>query len=237
MKITRFLIVTVFMILCFAGKSFALGNATAYWVTVKSIQLKNDAGQWVTIATPNQDLDIAGVSPGAVVHSFMNDAVIPPGNYVNFKVVLSETVRFAGTDGATNITGGGGSITISGTAASAASTATWPAFPPTAVCSLTENGETWKNSGSPELVTAYLDLANDGNDYMEVLAMSDLTTPVAIKSDSTISMYFDFDTQNTILLGGVQVMTFLPPQQGTQFGITVDGRSITVSAANMKIDF
>ncbi len=238
MKTIKCLLIVVFILMLFTTKSFATGNASTYKVTVQNIQLKNDAGSWVTIATPNQVIDIAAVAAGAVAGSFMNDASIPVGNYVNFKVVLSETMVFSGSDGATNITRSGGDVTVTGADAAAASTATWASFPPNAT--LTENVESHKSSGTPGEVTAHLDLAGDTDGYIEVYAKSDLGDPVSINMNSVVSMYFDFDTQGTVIwtnAGDGNIMFFTPPQEGTQFGITVDGSSITVTADSMRIDF
>ena len=76
---------------------------------------------------------------------------------------------------------------------------------------------------------------------MEIYASANLGTPMTVTSDSSVSMFFDFDTQGTVIyndMGGLNnVMYFTPPQAGTQFGITVDGVTTTVTEANMRIDF
>lgn len=225
----------------FVSDSFAAGNPDTYKVTVQSVQLKNDAGNWVTIATPNQEIDIADAGVGAVAGSFMNDAVIPPGNYVNFKIVLSETVKFSGSDGATNFTRSGGSITLTGGDANAASTATW--VDPLPVTTQTEAVESHHIGGPAGEVTVHLNLdAGDADDYMEVLGKADLTNPVVVTANSAVSMYFDFDTQGTVLHQAVgppvdEIMIFTPPKEGTRFGITVDGTSLIITEADMRIDF
>lgn len=232
-------ITIVFILLYFTIESFAVGDAATYKVTVQSVQLKNDAGTWITIATPNQEIDIASAAAGAVAGSFMNDATVPPGNYVNFKIVLSETMTFSGSDGA-NFTRSGGDVTITGNDAAAASTATWSGFPPNATPA--ESVESHQLAGPAGEVTVHLNLAGDTDNYIEVYGRSDLTSPVSVTVSSAVSMYFDFDTQNTVIhqlmgLPALNVMFFTPPQAGTQFGITVDGTSITITEAGMRIDF
>jgi hypothetical protein len=231
-------ITIVFILLCFTIESFAQGDASTYKVTVQSIQLKTVAGTWVTIASPNQVLDIASVSAGATAGSFLNDAVIPVGTYDNFKVVLSETMIFAGNDGA-RYTRAGGNVTVTGADGNAASTATWAGFPPNA--NLTENAESYQATAPGGEVTANLDLdTGDADNYIEVYGRNDLTNPVTVTENSTISMSFDFDTQGTVIwtnAGDGNIMFFTPPQSGTRFEMTVDGRSITITEAQMRIDF
>lgn len=91
-------------------------------------------------------------------------------------------------------------------------------------------------------MTQICDLVNggDSNDTMTLYAKTDRTTPIHIKKNSKISMFFDFDTQNTVhhgTIGANDFMYILPPQQGSEFGITVDGETYSISAANMRIDF
>ena len=140
MKTLRYLlvisIISVTLSYLMIDSSYA-GNADTYKITVQKIQLKNSSGEWITIATPNQEIDIASVNAGSTVASFFNDASIPVGSYKNFKIVNSETIKVSGADG-THYTKSGGAVTISGTAASAASTETWPSDPPTTVTTLTE---------------------------------------------------------------------------------------------------
>ena len=207
---------------------------------MQNVQIRQTDGTWVTVAQPNQEIDLASVAAGATAASLAAGVSVPPGQYDNFKIVVSETVKFSGSDGA-NYSNSGGAITIAGADAAAASTATWAGFPPNA--NLTETTESYTaNLGSKGEVTATLDLdAGDADNYMEIYASANLGTPMTVTSDSSVSMFFDFDTQGTVIyndMGGFNnVMYFTPPQAGTQFGITVDGVTTTVTEANMRIDF
>ncbi|MDP1854177.1 MAG: DUF4382 domain-containing protein [Candidatus Omnitrophota bacterium] len=227
--------------LVFAAYSYA-GNADTYKITVQSIQLKSSAGNWVTIASPNREIDIASVNSGAIAASLASDVSVPVGTYVNFKIVVSEIIKFSGSDGV-NYTKAGGAVTVTGTAASAASTATWPTAPPTTVVTMTENTESHTAVLAQKgEITATMDMdAGDADNYMEIYRSNDLTTPITVNAGSTVSMFFDFDTQGTINyinLGGLnEIMFFTPPQSGTQFGITVDSVTTTINASDMRNDF
>lgn len=224
----------LFIALFFLCCSYA-GDATTYKITVQEVKLlKSDGVTWVTIASPNQEIDIASASAGATAGSFFSD--IPAGDYINFELVVSETMKFSGTDGGHN-TRQGGTITITGNDASDASTATWAADPPNAT--LTEGNETCDGTAGEVTVTLDLD-AGDADSYIEVRRGTNLTTPISVKSDSEISMYFDFDTQNTVhfeAAGGANIMYYTPPGAGTKFEITVDGVTTTITEADMEIYF
>lgn len=230
------LVLNVVCISLFCFSSSYAGDATTYKMTVQTVQLKTSAGNWVTIASPNQEIDIASVSGGAAAGSFFNDAAIPVGSYVNFKLILSETMKFSGSDQGHNTTAGG-TITLTGTDANAASTATWQGVLPNA--NLVEGNETCDGTAGETTVTLNLD-AGDADNYIEVSAGTDSATPITVAQSSEISMFFDFDTQDTIHYqnaGGNDIMFYTPPGAGTQFGITVDGTTLTITEADMEIYF
>ncbi len=178
-----------------------------------------------------------------VSDSFAGNASVPVGSYKNFKLVLSETMKVSGSDAGAHYTTSTGTLTIVGTDGTAASTATWPAAPPISVASLTENTETHTATASQQGESTFtLDLnANDGNNYIEIYCSTGIPAdPIVVKADSTMSMWFDFDTQGTVHYvndGGNDKMYYTPPGSGTAFYITVDGRTHTITEANMRIDF
>ncbi len=246
MKRIRFLKIAVFVVVAlilFSSSISYAGNASTYKMTVQKIQLKDSNGNWVTISQPNREIDIASVDPAATAASLLSDISIPAGDYVNFKLTISETMKFSGSDG-THYTVAGSTVTVNGDDAGlSASTFTWTAFPP-ANTTLTEVGESHSATepvGGAGEVTAVLNLdKDDSDDYIEVQGKSDLGTAISIGADSQVSMIFDFDTQDTVNYidnGGDDVMFFTPPQEGTQFQITVDGTTTTITENQMQIDF
>lgn len=238
MKKITFLAVAIILSMFHISNCYARGNAETYIVRVLRVEIRKTDGTWITIATPNQEIDIASANAGATAGSLSGS--VPPGSYDNFRLRLSETMRFSGSDTA-QYTRAGGNVTVTGNDSNDASTATWATYPPDTE-ELVENAESHSSAGPAGEVTAQLDLdANDGDNYIEVYATNNSSTPVTVNADSAISMYFDFDTQGTIIYdstsGDGNIMFFLPPQTGTRFGITVDGTSLTITEADMRIDF
>lgn len=244
MKSTIFLKSTIIILLgiFFSSISYAIGNASTYKMTVQSIQLKRDSDDtWVTISSPNQEIDIASVTAGATAASLVSGSNIPAADYDNFKLVISETFSVSGSDG-TNYTKSGGAVTVTGDDSSDASTATWDTTPPSG-CTLAETTESHTTTVSEQgEMTCSLNLdASDSDNYIEVYLQNDLSTPISVTGNSVVTMTFDFDTQGTINYidyGGTNdMMFFTPPGEGTEFTITVDGTTTTISESQMKVDF
>jgi hypothetical protein len=226
------------------SNAYALGNATHYFVTVQEVLLQKVGGGWVTIATPNQAVDICNVSAGQAAATIGASIKIPAGEYNNFKLKLSSTMQFEGSDGV-RYTKENGTITLTGGQddGRAASTVNWGAVTPGNDVAATSNIGSYTASASENgLVTITLNLHNgDVDGYMEVYGAVNLATPISVKEDSAISMWFDFDTQSTVGYTnawlGSDIMYLLPPRYGTQYSITVDGVTTAVSANDMRIDF
>ncbi len=216
---------------------YAVGDADTYKITVKTIRLRDSSsGSWVIIASPNQEVDIASVSAGAVAGSMASSAKVPVGSYDNFLLEVSEVIKFSGTDGTTH-TKSGGSVTLTGNDADDDSTATWDSFPPDVETSETVATDTTTLSEKGE-ITATLDLENGGggDTSLYLYGSSNLSTPITVNADSVISMSFDFDTQNTATLSG-DIMIFAPPQDGSAFSITVDEVTTTITESEMQMDW
>ena len=250
MRRLSFLAVFVILTLVFVPECFAQGDATTYKMTIQSVQLKSSTDNtWVTIATPNEEVDIVNDASGqnTVAATISSGIAIPTGSYDNFKLVISETMTVAGSQGA-NFTAAGGAVTIGG-GVNSETTVNWGGFPPPNT-TLTETVNSYSAAAAGE-VTFTLDLdAGDADNYIEVYRNGDLGTPITITATSVISMWFDFDTQGTIVfvpaagvgvgdtdLGADGIMTFSPPQSGTAFSIIVDGTTTTITEAQMRIDF
>ena len=224
-----------------------LGNASTYKITVQSVQMRSaTTGQWVTIATPNQEVDIAAVSASQVAGTLLSNVTIPVDTYDNFKMVLSETMNVSGShnDAGTDwYTKANGTVTLTGDG-TVDSTVDWDAdvtdnITPveganeSATIILAEQGEvTFTLNIDPE--------PGDGDSIIEIYATTNLSTPITFSANSVVAMSFDFDTQGTVMhadVGGNDVMAFFPPNEGTQFQITVDGTTTTITEASMRIDF
>ena len=55
-------------------------------LTIKSVQLKDSAGQWFTVIEPDHQVDLATQEPGL---SFFNEGRVPAGDYVNVKIAVT----------------------------------------------------------------------------------------------------------------------------------------------------
>ncbi|HOX22941.1 MAG TPA: DUF4382 domain-containing protein [Elusimicrobiales bacterium] len=252
MKKILFTLMVLALPLSAALNAAAAGNPSTYKVTIKKVQLKKTDGTWVTIAEPNQELDIAAANAGAVAGSMMSDSAVPAGNYVNFRVVVGKTMSVKGSDSAsatcvgTHYTKNGGAITLTGTAASAGNTKNWTADPPVATTTLTETvtTDTTVLADQGEMtITLKLGAASGGtaSDGLEIEGQTDLNPAIVIQETSAVSMSFSFDTQNTVHCQQTGMasysMFFTPPGAGTAFSITVDGATNNITAANMQMAF
>ena len=56
-------------------------------ITIQSVELKNQAGQWVAVAHPDHQVDLAVEEPAV---SFVNQGRIPNGQYGNFRILFTE---------------------------------------------------------------------------------------------------------------------------------------------------
>ncbi len=55
----------------------------ALFITIDQVELKNKAGEWVTVVRPDRRLDLTQEEPAV---RFFNNGRIPPGEYTNVRV-------------------------------------------------------------------------------------------------------------------------------------------------------
>jgi len=245
--------IVIFILVCMmlpGNAVFAVDDPDDYIVTVQEVRMKNTSGEWVTIATPDQAIDIADAAAGAEAAAIGADAAIPSGEYVNFMIVLSATMTVRGTDAATGkVTGNGGTVTITGADANASSTSTWDQPSPPGFSGNLPN-TVFGAAGSvvddvpavPQQMNFQLNLGaaggrNDGSVW--VYARSD-QTPILIDPSTQVQLIFNFDVANTIFYSNPGIgdwMMFLPPSDGTSFSVISGGDELTLNAANMKMEW
>lgn len=56
-------------------------------VTIQSLELKNTDQKWIDVIHPDKAVDLTQQEPGV---TFINNGRIPPGRYLNFRVVFDE---------------------------------------------------------------------------------------------------------------------------------------------------
>ena len=89
----RKLLFAVFIFMLSAPAVFA-GEPAKFVITIVKVELKSVAGRWVTILEPDKEVDLVNAEP--TVSFFNNQGKVPAGKYANFRITLSETIRFAG---------------------------------------------------------------------------------------------------------------------------------------------
>jgi len=238
-------------ITCYAVET---GNPSSYKITVQQIQMRNSTtNEWIIIASPNEELDlVSGVIAGGTAATFLTDSDIPPGSYDNFKLVISETMRITGsTDNA--FTADGGALRLDGADPDVdGSTSTWGGTQPDV--DMVETIDTYSATAAGEVAFTVNLHTDDADNYIEVYyddTNNPALTPIVVSAGSEITMWFDFDTEETVqFINDVEadvsgytdlsdngICVFLPPQEGTQFSITVDGTTTTLTASQMRTDF
>ncbi len=92
-RIARFCIFSA-VFFCFSVNVQATDEPYKCVITIESVLLKKDSGEWITIIDPDHQVDLMHQDP--TVSFFNNGRRVPPGKYSNFKILLSKTIK-AGT--------------------------------------------------------------------------------------------------------------------------------------------
>jgi hypothetical protein len=223
----------------FAGLTtdgWAAGETSSCKVTVKQVLLKTPSGNWVPIKGSEHETDLATEDP---MLSLLNFDRVPPGKYVNFKLVVSETVKVTGRDGK-NFTRAGGDIYMGGSAVNASGL-------PGDITALRVVSPTWNNELSGEMTERINLDYEDRDDIMEIYPKRNFLKPFIVKKGSAVhiwmtinldqTMYFAFPNSIRKGVPRVNVMYFIPPSQIDDVSITVDSVSRYASTDEVAFDF
>ncbi len=193
-------------------------------VTIERFELKNNTGEWITVISPDLQVDLAVKDPTL---SFSNaGGKIPPGNYINFRIILSETFKVSGKDHE-NLTKEGGDVTISGTAHELRDL-------PGVFTAYKETEPTW-NLASEGAFKIHLNFNSaDSDEEMTLTRRRDFAEALEIKKGSFVYVWFLMDLQKTLYFAEAASLSngwpkdrafyFLPPKQIDTVLLTVDGR-------------
>lgn len=66
-----------------------------FFVTIQKVELKDEAGRWMTVIEPDKKVDLAQSEPSV---SFFNNGRVVPGRYVNVRVQLDRGVLVRSED-------------------------------------------------------------------------------------------------------------------------------------------
>ncbi len=216
--------------------AFAEGDATRFIVTVKKVEFKDISGNWVKIAEPETDADLLADDP---LFLATNDGSIPSGTYVNFRITLSETIRFSGSDGE-NKTLEGGVLTLGGTASKSTD------MPRNDIRTFVQDAPTW-NTAVEGLMTEHLDLDyQDRDDVMEITTRWPFPKPILVKEKSAIKIAMGLDLKKSLhyawpdYFSGIQsseAMYFLPPKDVSEVMVKVDAKSVLITGEAIEWSF
>lgn len=81
-----FFFLTGVLVLGTSDVSFSAGDPSECVITIKSVQLEKDSGEWITVVEPDHKVDLAEQEPR--VSFFNNGRRVPVGSYRNFKVIF-----------------------------------------------------------------------------------------------------------------------------------------------------
>lgn len=204
-------------------------------VTLKKVELKNNTGQWITVIEPDRRIDL--VNEEASVSFFNNGGRVPPGNYINYRITLSETVSFVGRDKA-NHSREGGRSTVGGPAATAADL-------PGEITVFREDVPTWTQDAMGE-VTQKLDFdGQDKDDVITIVGKRDFTTPFEVKKGSFIRVWFSVNVEDAVRYAWPgafgehpkgDAMVAFPPKQVDELSVTVDERTEECSPETVLVE-
>ena len=238
-KLTSGFLAAVLILSMLNNPCFAAGDPSHCFVTVKQVLLKKISGEWIPIPDAQKEVDLLEDDP---IFSFINfKQRVPKGKYVNFKVILSETVKVSGNDGK-NLTRTAGEITVGGTASKAFDL-------PGNIKSLKAASPTWtKDEKEHGLITEHLNLDyEDSNDTMEVYPRRDFNKPFIIKEGSSVQIWLSINLTGTVIFmfpnalhRGVpteNVMYFIPPKDIDDMSINIGASTSFAPGDTIAFDF
>lgn len=236
MKNTFLAVLAALLCVVYGTPALAEGDATRFIITVLKVELKDASGNWVKIAEPNKAANLLADDP---LLQMTNNGSIPPGTYVNFRITLSETIRFSGNDGE-NKTLEGGVLTLGGTASKSSD------MPRNEIKTFVQDIPTW-NTAAEGLMTEYLNLDyEDRDDVMEITGRRLFTKPIVVKEKSMIKVAMGLDLKRSVhyawpdYFSGItskEAMYFLPPKEVAEVTVKVDAKTALVTGEAIEWAF
>ena len=239
MKKIKFLIVLILAVTSlefYSEPAFAKGNVSGFWITILSIQLKNAAGDWVTIENTPRVVD--GLSLDPFYTLIKNKDEIPYGTYTNMKIKISEEIKFKGYDGAYR-TKGGGKMIYSRTAEKYSSL-------PGEFMSLQEISPTLDDENEGVMMIQYDYDYQDVDNFIEIYGKRDWPKQMVIKKGSIVRLYISFQLKNQVNYAWAGSMALDTPAQDEmmlefpkvlELGVRVDLTSTLTTEDKIEVLF
>jgi hypothetical protein len=223
MKKQAVILFSALWVLSLAPAAFGAVSPSSCIITIEKLELKNNSGEWVTLLQPDLQVDLVVKDPSL---SFSNaSGKIPPGNYINFRVILSETIKVSGRDHE-NMTKADGEVEITGSAMQLRDL-------PGVFSGYKEKSATW-NLSAEAPIKVHLNFNNgDSDDVMTVTRRRDFADPLEIKKGSFVYVWFMLDLVKTLYYAEpASLGNNWPPNRGFYFlpPNKIDGAIITVDA-------
>ncbi|GEM_PF-1542674 len=178
--------------LCFfCSDALAAATPHHFVITVLKVELKNNTGEWITVIEPDLRVDLVEKDPSV---SYLNNAGrIPSGNYINFRITISESVKVTGTDHG-NKTRAGGELEIGGNARHTNEL-------PGKITAFKELAPTWTEAAEevegPVRIHFNFD-DQDADQIMEITRKRDFPEPIEVKKNSFIYVWFAFNLEGIL---------------------------------------
>lgn len=226
-------------VLCFAaGPAGADGPATSCEGRLLAIMLKSMGGQWVTVWKGDDPIDLFNSRAPCIL--LQNKGNIPPGNYSNIKLRISETFRLSGNDGPYRTKEGGAAV-LGGTAPTMERL-------PGEILSYEETRPSWTSKDEEGTITFKVDYDyKDKDDYIEIYRRREFQDPIVITPKTLIKISininlgtsFQFAVPGSLALNipEKKALVFLLPKSITEMSLRVDTRSRYIRGAESVVEF
>lgn len=164
------------------------GDPSQIRIRVVGVYFKNQYDRWISAGPVDAEFDLISQEPRL---SFANKGQLAAGKYLNVRIALSETIRYAGSDRGRS-TLEGGSLRLTGTAGTQADL-------PGEILKLVEESPTCHAGPEEGLVTVRIDYDyGDRDDVIEFQGKREFLDPIQIADDSTITLRFVMNTAGTV---------------------------------------
>ncbi len=211
----------------------AAGDPSSCLATIRSVQLKNTAGEWITVVEPDSRVELVSAEDPGI--SFVNNGRVPPGEYSGFRLVLEPVFTVTGADGE-NKTAEGGNVEL------ALGGGGDGGFE---VISLDESFESLGRGVAGKMTVR---LKREKTEPGEAIYLSGegFETPVLVRKASFIGVWFKYDLRGSLHfapLGSLpdgttssQAMYFQPPSRLSGVMLTVDTASLEIPGEGITVE-
>ena len=215
------------------------GNPLEYTVYLKKFELKNNTGQWITVIEPDRPVDL--VEEEARISLFNTAGRVPDGNYINFRITISETVKVQGRD-EIHVTKNDGSVELIGDAEG-------PEDLPSKITGFRENSLSCASEGSPGPMKVKFSLNSKAgrDDAITLTRKWDFPEPMEVRNGSFIYAIMVPRLEDSVRhaqkhffktsVPDHDAMFAWPIRQVEQVKLTVDEKSVEMGPDDILVEY